>query len=224
MIKKKKVIKRASELMRNAQQRGEYNYGRNNKHGNVGEEKFAIVSGIFDSRGFAYKNPNPTATIDFPINVVRSSLLPKFLHYGHGIEFKMINEEKANSIKIGDPGLNADLIRTGGYVLGGFIWRGKPENIIDLKFWICNQNCIDDFSLTNCQRVRNLLFHKTSGSWTYTPQAFNAEVRAINKELRRSESSVMISSGLRNEYPNKRCAQVQTKKRFFDFAEELVLD
>ena len=224
MIAKKQIISQASELMQVARKRGEYNYRINNLHGNVGEEKFAIASGMRDDRGNFYKNPNPTATIDFPIDIVKNSLLPNFLHYGHGIEFKMINEEKSISVKIGDPGLNADYIKTGGYILGGFIWREKPENIVDLKFWICNQDCIDEFSLSNCNHVRNLLFHKTNDCWTYTPKAFNAEVRAINKDLRESNSSVLFSSGLRENYPNKRCCQVQTKKRFFDLAEELVLD
>lgn len=232
MIEKTKIIKQASELMHEGHLNGAYNYNntfcknskKNNKHGNFGEDVFAELVGMTDESGVPYRNPNPIASVDFPIEIVERSYLPRDLCYGHGIEFKCINVKKRHSVKIGDAGINAQLLKTGGYIFGGFIWDGIPENIIDLKFWRFGLDCVDEMSIMASEYIRNLLVHKTHEYFTYGYDDINGEVRSLNEELRKTSSSLSLSSGLRRSNPSKRCVQSVTKKAVFDRASELVLD
>jgi hypothetical protein len=199
--------KTASEYM--FKHRNKYSYGFNNLHGTIAEEE------VSENYNINWTNPNPTAPIDFPADKLRHSSLPEFVrkHRGHGLEWKSVNRKKVANIKLGDAGINATMLESGGYVLGCAIFDDEPCNVESIKFWVLEAQDNDMLAIHYSKVIRSFMNDKSN-----SVDDIRARVREINVILRNGRSRFSLTDCSSSD-GRRRCVQLvlKTNPTLFDW-------
>lgn len=199
--------KTASDYM--FKHRNKYSYGFNNLHGTIAEQE------VSENYNINWTNPNPIAPIDFPSDKLIHSSLPKFVreHRGHGLEWKSINSKKVSNIKLGDAGINADMIENGGYVLGGAIFHDQPFNVDRIQFWVLEAQKTDHLAIHYSKAIREFMDDKSKSVYD-----IRERVREINVILRNGNSRFSLTDCSSSD-GKRRCVQLvlKTSKNYFDW-------
>jgi hypothetical protein len=200
-------VQSAREFM--FQNRHEYSYPYNNVHGTTTEKC------VSENYGINWMNPNTRAPIDFPKDKIMESTLPSFVkdHEGHGLEQKAINDKKLSNVKLGDAGINADMLESGGYILGGFIFSDQPENVHTIQFWRLEAEKRDILAMEFSKEIRAYMKDQSNSI-----ADIRARVREMNIALRNCNSRFSLTD-CSTTASNKRCVQLilKTGSGYFDW-------
>ena len=186
--------------------RKEFCYGYNNEHGKVTENGQSEINRI------GWTNPFPRAKLDFPIEKIRQSTLPKIAKFGHGMDQKSIKDKTIGSIKLGDSATNAEMLEGKGFSLCAWLWEDSPENVHTIKYWRLKATDQDALAMKYAKEIRPFFKDRNN-----SVHQIRDRIKEINVILRNANSRFTLTDCSSSTNESKRAVQISLKTRKFDW-------